>query len=151
MSAEIETKTVKKLYGGCFCYACGIEIWFSDDFKTPFGKKIPLDIEQTVNDKVKFHECLEKKKKNSVKCQYCGEPISFRDNKLSKNGRKIPLSADGKENHECSKNPYNIRRNRNQSISIFRTGGVSENVHKTLEEKHAEFIKQEEEFRRQWR
>ena len=150
MTVEIGTELKSLKNGSCFCYSCGIEIWFSDEYLTPFGKKIPLDFEQDEKGNVLFHNCIAKHK-STVPCQWCSELISFSENRLSKNGKKIPLCKDGSNVHNCSKNPYNFGKRNNDSKIIFSTSGISSGVHKTLEEKQAEFIKKEEEFRRQWR
>ncbi len=83
---------------------CQTLIKFDNSRISPNGKKIPLNLDDTI------HDCPKRPSsyyKGTITCKYCTQPITFDDNIKSKNGKKIPLNLEG-SNHNCPNSPFNL-------------------------------------------
>ena len=83
---------------------CQTLIKFDNSRISPNGKKIPLNLDDTIHDCPKRPSSYNK---GTITCKYCIQPITFDDNIKSKSGKKIPLNLEG-SNHNCPKSPFNL-------------------------------------------
>ena len=81
------------------CHGCQQLIFVSDDYKSPNGKRMPM---QAVPDgqEPTIHNCPNARSK-PFECQDCNQKIYLDSTRKSKTGKRIPLDANTGEYHQC--------------------------------------------------
>jgi len=100
MSGDFNQHKRKYTLGTPFkCNGCQQLIFVSDQYKSPKGKRIPMQVVPE-GEEQRTHNCTGQRSK-PFSCINCDQKIYLDPTKLSKSGKKIPLDAISGEYHQC--------------------------------------------------